>query len=890
MARLLRKKHWFWLVPALLLLVLAVTVLGGLTYLRVQGWHWQGLGWRQGPVLAQLVWRQDDCTRLRVRDVHVAGLWPLQLTAQRVAVPACPVAAASTGGFALPPAPPFSVRIQALQWRDYPPVQVAIHHQGPRWWGQAQRAGSQLQASYTTSDQRWQLSGTVAAADWRDYWRADLAGTLAIAGQGHWRPRAAANKSFTGQLHIDGQQLGLQQHSGQQDDKQPAELRADLTATLAWQGPEWSLQAALAQPLAMADGWIVMPGPGVQAAGVGLRLSQADAQLAIQGDKAHATLTLRSDAKRLGSGQGRIELSHGLTGSVAFGWADGAVTVQPFTVTGATLQGVTLALRQAVTLPLAMQGEIAPTVVASHDTVQVQTTRSNLRWDGSAVRWQGALQLAGHWQGYALSGGWAGSIDRVGLHGEPLQLTLTGVDGHMQALLPVTGLWPTQWPLTTQLQGEFRGRNIAASITAAPQAAGWGGQLQAQTQLTQADQGGQLRLSGDWLWQDGLTLAAGAQLTLAQTIKGEVLVKPVTLTTTTSLTLGAAGASGKLRLQAGGVTAARWQLPPLQADISLTGDTMTATARVPTWDATLQLQGRDLLAAPGGTFGAHLPLQPGISRGLAVSIDAGTLAASGSWRWADNPTVSARLQAHDVKLDWGSIAASGVQADVAVDWHPGAVRIDSRAPLRVAKLTSGIELADIRFGLDSNLDIWRLQAVSAQVLGGRLSAAALTWPSAVYQPVVLSNIDVSQIVALQSKPVVTATGQVGGTMPLRLLRSSLAIRDGNLHNETPLHLTIPDSDSVRALKQTNQAVKLALDVISTLRIDDFSAHIDMDAKGLLQAAMTIQGVNPQQGQPIVLNYTHQENMFDLLRNLRISGRVVDAVVGDHEVVPAPAAP
>src|SRR5699024_1334874 len=176
-----------------------------------------------------------------------------------------------------------------------------------------------------------------------------------------------------------------------------------------------------------------------------------------------------------------------------------------------------------------------------------------------------------------------------------------------------------------------------------------------------------------------------------------------------------------------------------------------------------------------------------------------------------------------------------------------------------AKLASGVALTNIRFDLDSNLHSWHLYDVSALLLGGKIMAPALTWPSADYQPVLLSAIDVAQIVALQSQPVVKATGQVGGTIPLRLLRSSLAIRDGHLYNETLLTLAIPETDSVRALKQTSQAVNLALYVISSLRIHDFTATINMNPDGLLKAAMTIKGINPRLGQPIVLNYTHQEN-------------------------------
>lgn len=862
------KKHLFWLLPTLLLALLVALIAVGLALARTQGWQWQGVSWRNGPVLEQLTWRDGDCSRLTAADIRLAVAWPLQLSVGQLQLQPCASAAAS-GSFALPWAPPLVVTIQALQWRNYPAVGVAAQHHGSLWQAQLSRAENHLRISYDASKQRWQAAGHVAAAALRT----GYVGTFELQGKGYWRPAAAAmQQRLGGQLHVSGQQLG----------RAPAGLRGDVTASLAWQGKDWTLDAALAQPLTLERGWVVQSAQGIHARGTGLSLEQANAALTLQGPQATAQVTLRSNAGRLGSGRGSIVFSDGVDGRVELRWAQGAVTLQPFTLSGP--QNIVMTLEQPVTAALAASGRIAPELTLSHGDVRLHTTKSELLWDGTVVRWRGALALAGNWQGYALEGSWSGRIDAAGIHGQPLAVTVSGANLQIQARLPVTGLWPVQWPLTAQLTGHVMAQDFAATVSARPATVGWQGQLQAQGRLTRFDEGGELALTAAWQWQDGLVVARGAQLHMTQALSGDVLVEPVTVTATTPLYIDGAGVAGELGLQATGVTAARWQLPALQADITLDQQTMVVTARVPQWNGQLTLHGRNLFAAPAGTLSARLPLQPTISRGLGVVVGDGLLRASGSWRLGDTPSISARLQTTDMKLDWGSIAATGVQADLAVRWRPGHFELHSRAPVTVARVASGIAVTDIRFELDSDLETWRLHEVSAQLLGGHLSAPTLTWPSTEYQPVTLSNIAVEQIVALQSKPVVKANGRVSGTIPVRLLRSSLAIRNGHVHNDTPITLSIPETEGVQALKQTSQAVSLALDVISNLRINTFKAKIDMQADGWLNAAMTIKGVNPRLGQPIVLNYTHQENMFDLLRNLRISGRVVDAVVGEHQIV------
>ncbi|HLQ85434.1 MAG TPA: YdbH domain-containing protein [Salinisphaeraceae bacterium] len=231
-------------------------------------------------------------------------------------------------------------------------------------------------------------------------------------------------------------------------------------------------------------------------------------------------------------------------------------------------------------------------------------------------------------------------------------------------------------------------------------------------------------------------------------------------------------------------------------------------------------------------------------------------------------------------LDWGSITADGMQAAVDVRWQPGHVQVSSSAPLTVAELDVGVPITQISLQLDSDLQHWQFHDIHASLLDGRVSAAALDWPARDYQPVELANIQVAQLAALQNKPVVNVSGRVGGTVPVRLHKEALSIRGGWLTNATPLSLSLRQSEGVRAMEQANQSVDLALDAINPMQIKVFQARIDMSADGWLDAAMTIKGRNPERGIPVVLNYTHQENMYKLLRSLRISKQIVDTVMGD----------
>ncbi|MBF6723706.1 hypothetical protein HN240_19175, partial [Acinetobacter baumannii] len=128
--------------------------------------------------------------------------------------------------------------------------------------------------------------------------------------------------------------------------------------------------------------------------------------------------------EHLGRGQGQLVLGGGLGGQVDVRWAQGRMTVLPFKLTGPN--GIALALRQAISAPFAMEGDVTPELTLSYRDVHLQTTDSHLHWRPNDIQWRGAVALSGQWEGYRLAGGWRGDIGPTGVHGEPVRVTLDG--------------------------------------------------------------------------------------------------------------------------------------------------------------------------------------------------------------------------------------------------------------------------------------------------------------------------------------------------------------------------------------------------------------------------------------------------------------------------------
>src|SRR5699024_957838 len=144
-------------------------------------------------------------------------------------------------------------------------------------------------------------------------------------------------------------------------------------------------------------------------------------------------------------------------------WADGAVTLQPFTVTGSA--GWTASLTKPVAVPLTPQGKTSPALVLQYRDAAVRTTDSTIHWSPPGIFWRGALAVDGTLQGYRLGGDWRGRIGTDGIRGEARTVTLEDDALHVRARLPLTDVRAPRWPFSIERDGEFRGANLAATLT-----------------------------------------------------------------------------------------------------------------------------------------------------------------------------------------------------------------------------------------------------------------------------------------------------------------------------------------------------------------------------------------------------------------------------------------
>ncbi len=814
----------------------------------------QGLGWQDGLELAHWQRLQNGCVQARGERLRITGWRPVTIAVASVSLDNC-----QAGGEALPPpwTPPFDLTIDALSVPGLPPIALFVRQREQRWQAWAKYQHSSATATYDRISGHWSAQGAIQATDIAP----KLLGALTFTGNGLWQA-----SRLDGDLQAQGQQLG---HSGQ---SQRSDMR--LEASLA--AKKWHLNAELGSPLMLGGDWSLEARQVLRVSGNLEGVESLRLDLRAAGPQGTIVLTLDTEGTGVARGQGMLTLAGpSLAGRVPIRWNRQGLELLPASIQ--LPEGLLLRWPRALTLPLALAGESIISAELQYRDIEVKTVDSRLAWQQAKWGWHGRLDLAGKAAGYDLSGFWQGRIEASGLAGEPASLTVRGPDLLLAVRVPVTGFQAPGWTARAEFNGHYGNAPLTGALSASFARGRWEGTVEGDSRLPVYARGGGLKLVAPWFGKDGKWyLGTGSHATIADGLVGTTLIKPIAVVATTPLRVGPQGVFGNLEVKAEGVVATRWALPAVTGKIAVGGQQGRATLRAPAWQSeltlTAELAGRGRKARATGTVEIRTPLSASMSRSLGFTLKQGMLSGQGRWQWQDQWRLQGDISVSAVALDWGGILATGGKGAAHIELQQNGVTLTSIGPIMLAQLDVGILVRNIRMTVQSDLVTWHLADIFADVLGGQMHAAALQWPSSQFQAVTVGRINLAEVAALQNdpNPTVQLAGRVGGNLPLQLTRDSLALRSGHVSNEGPLSLKVLPSAGVTAMGQSNRAVELALDALSNLAIDEFEARLNMKPDGWMDAAVTIKGQNPQKNSlPIILNYTHRENVFELLRSLRI---------------------
>ncbi|ARZ00981.1 YdbH family protein [Yersinia ruckeri] len=194
--------------------------------------------------------------------------------------------------------------------------------------------------------------------------------------------------------------------------------------------------------------------------------------------------------------------------------------------------------------------------------------------------------------------------------------------------------------------------------------------------------------------------------------------------------------------------------------------------------------------------------------------------------------------------------------------------------LRIASLTNLFEMQNITADLQGtypysdNMPL-TLSHVGMDILHGHLSLSALRFPQRDAAVLKFKQVDLSELFTALNPKQFAMSGKVDGELPLFLNNPHWLVRHGWIANAGLLTLRL-DKDLADSIGESNVANGAVIDWLRYLEIDNSYAEVNLDNLGELTLKSKIHGVNTRKNakRVVVLNYTHQENIFQLWRSLR----------------------
>jgi len=240
----------------------------------------------------------------------------------------------------------------------------------------------------------------------------------------------------------------------------------------------------------------------------------------------------------------------------------------------------------------------------------------------------------------------------------------------------------------------------------------------------------------------------------------------------------------------------------------------------------------------------------------------------------------------------GLVAGLGLQDGSAVASVKKERRWQSSAPwrLQAKSLETGVTFSDIdirgQLLPSASLDAsqWRINGFHAVSFGGSLD---LEQPVTVALPLgetsfllKLSDWQLAQVAALYKDQGLEGSGTLNGHIPISFSPEGLRVSDGMVQSRAPGGIIrFHSGASNSSLAATNEQLAMTLRLLEDFQYDQLSVAANFAPSGLLNLGLRLSGRNKKEldGRLVNFNINVEENLYDLLRTLQITDKVINTL-------------
>ncbi|QSX34992.1 YdbH domain-containing protein [Shewanella avicenniae] len=181
-------------------------------------------------------------------------------------------------------------------------------------------------------------------------------------------------------------------------------------------------------------------------------------------------------------------------------------------------------------------------------------------------------------------------------------------------------------------------------------------------------------------------------------------------------------------------------------------------------------------------------------------------------------------------------------------------------------------------------DSWLLPGFSAAVLQLDASAQALngtmTIPDFNFDLngqssgyLLVRGMDIEQLLQQHPQQSISATGVFDGVLPLTIADRKVAITGGHLAARYPGVIEVHNTPAIAQMRANQAYLDYVLDFLQQLQYEEILGQLDMADSGDAHIQLSIKGHGQGIERPVHLNYSHEENLLQLLQSLTIGEKL-----------------
>ena len=191
---------------------------------------------------------------------------------------------------------------------------------------------------------------------------------------------------------------------------------------------------------------------------------------------------------------------------------------------------------------------------------------------------------------------------------------------------------------------------------------------------------------------------------------------------------------------------------------------------------------------------------------------------------------------------------------------------------------AGVVVKEVTGNWRVDNNVTEIADVAGSVLDGRFTLDNYTLNKQHQVTTVKFNsIDAGKLISLDDKSGITLTGRLAGNLPIVVDKSGLQIKHGSLFSQGEGSLKIHDNAAFNSVMEEQQELQPILELLTDLDIQKLTSSVVLKEDGWSNLGVNLQGHNQQEKQQVNFNYNHEENIFTLLRALRLSDEITQKV-------------